>query len=311
MNKEIILKNTKLNTLSIVLTNNVTAFEGFTESMEARDNFLAMKSRATVLISLLSKPYTEFYGVKSDSKDKLYSSLSLAIGTGISIATRQKNIPLLGVLKNYRATISRTTMHDLHEMADRVCTELEQYETQANAAGLTAEKLTALKDLTVNFREIIESTAYEVSTRKAERKELQMLISTIFVFLKDQMDPFVRQCKDSQPDFYNAYMTARFPKRRSRKKSGVSLTAELSGTVTNSVTGVPVANATIYVVELDMVVTTDADGYYLADELAAGTYTLLCSAPGYAAPAEISSPLLTGESLVFDFSLVPVIPATK
>jgi len=62
-------------------------------------------------------------------------------------------------------------------------------------------------------------------------------------------------------------MTARFPKRRSRKKSGVALTAEFSGTVTDSVTGEPVANATIYVVGQDMVVTTDADGFYLAEEL--------------------------------------------
>jgi len=103
-------------------------------------------------------------------------------------------------------------------------------------------------------------------------------------------------------------MTARFPKRRSRKKSGVALTAEFSGTVTDSVTGEPVANATIYVVGQDMVVTTDADGFYLAEELPVGTYTLRCSAPGYVAPAEISSPLLAGESLIFNFILVPVTP---
>ena len=308
--KRSINKLDKFNTIGTIMTNNPAPFEDFPEIIVARDMFISKKTRISFVVTELKKPYTEVFGLKADSRNKLGSALKLAIGTGITVAIRLNNAPLLLALKNYKRTLNRTTIHDLPEMANRVHAELMQNVTVAAGAGLTAEKLTALQALTTNFREIIESTDYVFSTRKTFRKELKALVSECIHILQDELDPFVGHCKDTFPDFYNAYTTAREPKRRTKKKGLINSDfADITGTVTDSVTGLPIATAIIGLAGDDSVITTDEDGYYEIDELLAGKYNVNCHSPGYNVPENVMAEAAAGESLVIDFILVPVIAA--
>lgn len=302
-----IKKSDKFNVVAIVLTNYPEPFEGFTEIIDAKEMFISKKTRVSELISVLNRPYTEMFGVKMVSRDKLRSLLKLAIGTGITVAGRQKNQPLLITLKNYKKILSKTNTHDLPEMATRVCNDLEQYQEMAAGAGLTAEKIAELKGLIIGFREIIEGTDYEFSTRKAARKELRTLITDCSNILKDEIDPFAEHCKDTFPDFYNAFSTARDKKKYGRKKgSAVNAgPANITGTVTDSVTNQPVVGAIINLVETETAVETDEDGYYEIDELTAGTLIVGCHAQGYLVPGNVNADPKSGESLVIDFVLVP------
>jgi hypothetical protein len=305
--KRSINKLDKFNTIGTIMNNNPGAFTGFPEIIDARDLFISKKTRVSVLVTELKKPYTEVFGLKADSRNKLRSALKLAIGTGITVAKRQNNVPLLLALKNYKSTLSRTTIHDLPEMANRVHAELTQNVTVAAGAGLTAEKLTALQALTTNFREIIESTDYVFSIRKTSRKELKALVSECINILQDELDPFVGHCKDTFPEFYNAYTTARERKKRTKKKGVINTElADISGTVTNSVTGLPMANVNINLVGEESDITTDEDGYYEIDELEARKYTVGCHATGFEVPETVMADPVAGESLVIDFVLVPV-----
>jgi hypothetical protein len=296
----------KFNVVAIVIINNPDPFEGFTEIIDAKDMFLSKKTRISELLTTLNKPHTEVYGVKMDSRDKLRSLLKLAIGTGITVASRQKNQPLLLSLKNYKNILSKTNTHDLPDMAGRVCNELEQYQALASGAGLTAEKLADLKGLTASFREMIEGTNYEFSSRKVARKELKGLITDCFNILNNELDPFVEHCKETFPDFYNAYTTLRAKKRYSRKKSAVNaLSADITGTVTDSLTLEPVQGAIISLLETETIASTDEDGYYQIEEVAVAKYTVGCHAPGYLVPESVKVDPKAGESLVIDFVLVP------
>ena len=194
-------------------------------------------------------------------------------------------------------------------MAARVFDELKQYETLAVASGLTAEKLLALKDYTSNFREIVETTDYEISTRKTARVELRLLVRECTQILKDELGPFVDHCKDTSPEFYKAYTTVQAPKRRKKRKAaGESLLCDISGTVTNSVTNEPVPDATILIDGSDINYTTDEDGYYSAEDIAGGYHKITCFSTGFNNPQPMQDTLSEGESLVVDFSLVPLNP---
>ena len=304
--KRLINKLDKFNTIGTIMINYPDPFEGFPEIIDARDMFISKKTRISVLVSELKKPYTEVLGLKADSRNKLGSALKLAIGTGITVAVRQNNAPLLLSLKNYKRTLNRTTIHDLPEMANRVHAELMQNVTVAAGAGLTAEKLTALQALTTNFKEIIESTDYTFSTRKTSRKELKTLVSECIHILKDEIDPFVGHCKDNFPEFYNAYTTAREPKKRTNKGKIHTVLVDISGTVTDKVTGMPIANAIISLLEEESVFKTDEDGYYEIDELSAGKFNVSCHCPGYNVPENVKAEAADSESLVIDFILIPV-----
>ncbi len=307
MNYNIKKLNT-FNTLGMIISNNEAAFEGFPEIIEVKDSFLSKKARISVLLSELNKPFAEVIGVKSDSRNQLRTALRLAIGTGITVAKKQQNVPLLNSLKSYKTSLSRTNTHDLPEMANRVYAELKQNETVATGAGLTADKLEALHDLSSTFREITESTDYEFSTRKAARRELITLVSECNTILRDEIDAYAGHCRDTFPGFYNAYVTARAPRKSRKKKSSVNTAlCDISGTVTDGVSGLPLPNVTINLQGRDVSTTTDADGYYLFDELPAGNYIVTCHTTGYNVPENVTDDVAAGESVVIDFVLMPVV----
>ena len=301
-----IKQSDKFNVVAIVLTNNPEPLEGFTEIIDATEIFISKKTKVSELLTKVNKPYAEVFGVKMDSRDKLRSLLKLAIGTGITVAMRQKNQPLVLVLKNYRKILAKTNTHDLPDMASRVCTELQQYQTVAASAGLTAVKLTELKGLITSFREIIEGTDYEISLRKADRKEIKGLITDCLNILNNELIPYVEHCKDTFPDFYNSFNAVCGKKKYTRKKSAViTEPASFTGTVSDSVTGEPVEGAIINLIETETVATTDEDGYYEIEEVAVISYTVGCHATGYLVPDSVKADPKAGEALVFDFSLVP------
>ncbi len=73
--------------------------------------------------------------------------------------------------------------------------------------------------------------------------------------------------------------------------------------VPDNVTGDPVANATVLLTELGLVANTDADGYYLFDEVPVGSFTISCHATGYKLPANVPVTATGTEALQLNFSL--------
>jgi len=297
----------------MIFTDNEEAFAGNTEIMEVRDDFMEKKAIISGIITKLNKPKSEVYGVKTDGRNKLRSALKLAIGTGISVAKKQQDMPLLLTLKRYRSVIGKTNTHDLPEMAGRVYDDLKLNETLATGAGLSPEKLTALKTLTTSFRELIDNTGYEFSSRKTARKEAHRLVKVCSEILKDEMDTFAGNSKDEFPDFYSAYSTKREPRRSTKKKSVADTTlATISGTVTDSDTGIPLANIAVKLLNRETTYTTNAEGRYEITGVEAGICTVSCTAPDYDVPTPYTANITAGESRVFNFNLVPtVIPQSN
>jgi large repetitive protein len=129
--------------------------------------------------------------------------------------------------------------------------------------------------------------------------------SLVIVFRSTDTDPIARALTDAEgnyfvpslpPDTYNVVATAINYARNAR---GATILADattvtnialipdpatISGTV-QSQGGIPIPDATIKIISLNGVVagtvSTDAAGLYQVSNLAAGTYTLVASAPGY------------------------------
>lgn len=304
--KKVFKQVVKFNIIINVLNNNEDAMVGFPETIAAKELFISNRDLITEKISILQKPKTEIFNVKTNMQKQLRDELRLAIGSGIIVARRQKNIPLLKALKSNWAALSRTKIHVLPEVATRVYDELKGSEEMAISTGYTAEKLAALKDLISSYKATYQSADYEFNTRKTVRTELIKLISDNILILKEELDPFVSNSRETFPAFYNEYTTSRARKKATRKKSVTAETSDISGTVTNSVDGAPVANAIVSLKGFDNTFTTDEDGYYQIEEVVAGDCVINCYAPGYITPQAVKSTVAPGESLVIDFSMVPV-----
>jgi len=75
--------------------------------------------------------------------------------------------------------------------------------------------------------------------------------------------------------------------------------------VPDNITGDPVANATVLISELNLVTTTDEDGYYLFDEVPVGSFTISCHATGYKLPANVTVTITDTQPQDVNFGLEP------
>ncbi len=126
--------------------------------------------------------------------------------------------------------------------------------------------------------------------------------------LKEHFDPFALFVSETHPEFFREYSLLRTTSGRKKTVKGeVEEQGEISGTIYDSVSGLPLAGVSVSIPGFDLVTVTDEDGYYLFDELFTGKYRLTCSKQGYQVPPEqtvvISAEVNTPD---VDFSLQAV-----
>jgi len=302
-------KHQKIKSICRVLNNYPLAFENKPQALAMKETLATQSDELSDLISKLLRPASTIHRPKQESQQKLSAALLEYIGMGILLATHLQNKPLLDILRVYKSRILNVSAYRLYEMAVHVTDELTANAELAVEYGLTAEKLTAFKAQVADFGETLGNTSALLTDRKSGWKTLNKKLLACSQTIRMKLDPFMEFNEREFPDMFRDYMLVRGSrKRRKRVVKNDPTTGEVSGTVTDSITGLPVENATINLLQHETVFTTDADGYYLIDELEAGNYTVTCHATGYAVPENISAQLAAGESLVVDFSLVPVNP---
>jgi len=84
-------------------------------------------------------------------------------------------------------------------------------------------------------------------------------------------------------------------------------TGTITGIVTDSSTGEPIANAILTV--NDMSTTTNSSGAYVISNVLAGTYTVTASANGYEDSSQTDITVVAGQTTTVDFELTPSEPA--
>jgi hypothetical protein len=290
------------------MNNYELAFAEKPEIMAAKALFGSNNDKIGEILSQLLRPVSTVRSPKQDSENRMRKALWQMIGIGLTLATSQDNQPLLTTLKTYDAQRNRCSAYQLYEISLHVYDELSKVQELAAGNGLTEEKLAAFQQKVQEYVETLDSNGFQLSDRRKSRQELKTLIKANNHLLRFQLDTFVRFVEDEYLELFTNYMFLR-KRKSSKSKPGTTIEepAEIAGTVTDSVTGFPVANATINIVDFNLIATTDADGCYILDELEAGTYLIHCYAGNYLVPDAVSITADAGESLVVDFSLSPVV----
>lgn len=295
----------RLRTLRRILERYPDAFTGKLTALAALANFGTITDRMAVILTELVKPVSIFFRPKQEMERQLRLwNLNLS-GIGMAVARALENAPLLDLMKLYHRQSQRCTSFKLHENAVHIYDELSAIKIEAAKVGLTEQQLEDYLTLIESFSEILESKAEMLNQRKAMRVELGSLLKDTTAILRQQFDPLVQFLAESFPDLSREYKSARRRKPHYSSGDDEPTWADLSGTVTDSVSGLPVADAYVEITELGFVMPVDADGYYLIDEIPAGVYPVNCHAPAYTEPAVQQITFAERESLVLNFSLVP------
>ena len=108
------------------------------------------------------------------------------------------------------------------------------------------------------------------------------------------------------PQLSFAYNRVRWSRRRRTSSNNLPMESDISGMITDAITSLPIAGATINLIEHTQALNTESDGYYIFDDLEQGEYTVSCHASGYAVPEPFLVRLGNNDSVIHNFTLSPV-----
>lgn len=303
--KNLISHHLRFKAILRVIGKYLSLFNGKPEVLAATELFAANTNRIGKLLASLARPRKTLSGPKIDKELKLRKSLFSMADLGILMGTRRQDTPQVNLFKEFRKASWKYTAWAMHNAAEQVYTELAAYPEVAANIGITAEILESFQQQVQEFNEILDTTDRQYKDRKSERGELRALFTDNSALLKEQIEPVIRFESVANPGLYREYRIARSTGARKKPEGTADLLTDISGVVTDIVTGNPVANAIVDIVERELITTTDADGYYLFDEQPAGESTVGCHAPGYRLPEKVKVTAASGESLLVDFNLQP------
>lgn len=305
--KTFISQHQKLKSIGRVMNKYPEAFANKVKAQAMIDSYSQQSDELSELIAQLLRPASTIHRPKQDSQQKLVTTLLEFVGMGIMLATHLNDMPLLDILKVYKAKINNVSAYKHYEMAVHVAEELEKRAELADEFGISAAKMLAFKELVADFGTTLDNTGWLLSSRKSGWSELKKKLSACSKMVRLQIDPYIIFNEKEFPELFREYMLVRGSRKRRKRPAADDLqSGDISGTITDSVSGLPLANVIINLVGYETAYTSDDDGYYLLEELVAGTYTLTCHLPGYEVPQLVSAALTPGESLLVDFALVPV-----
>lgn len=302
MRKEI-LKYQKLQQIISLLNENETLFSSTLVELEAKTQFESKVAIIGSRISELLRPVSPYYSQHQSSREQLREHLKMVVRRGMVLARENNQQLMFNFLDEHRSSIHNANSFTLRELCQQICDSLQQYPDQLATIGLTTEQLAALRTQSESFESQLQETGNRISERKAARDEISALIKELNGMLRLYFDSFALLHKQSEPVFYSRYMALRRRKPRRRSSAGPVALSDISGMVTDAVTGQPVPNATVNLVENSHVILTESDGYYLFDELPEGDYTISCHAPGYSVPEIVPVTLGADDSVVMNFTL--------
>lgn len=304
--KNKVLEYQRNKSIERVLGNYPEVSLGKPEILTAIQNFAANDIRIGELLSDLARPRSVIFRPKHDQLKKLRVATARMAGLGVILATSQQNEPKVSMYKAYKLNAWTGTAWALCQQAIQIGIELDKEQAIIGNVGLTPEKLAEFKATTIEFGNMLETTDTLSKQIIANRQELKTLMRANSAILQLQLDPFLNFIQDASPAFYREYKIARKSMIHTRTTATVAETlTDISGTVTDKLTGYPVANATIDIADRGLLVVTDEDGYYLIDELPDGKYLLGCHATGYKLAAIENVTIADGISLQVNFSLEP------
>lgn len=169
-----------------------------------------------------------------------------------------------------------------------------------DSLGVTQDVLDDLEKAITNFDAAVPDPRLAIVDRKAAGKTIAGLFKKGDELLKGTMDKTMRLLKRSNPDFVNRFKVAR------KIVNPPTTHTALHGVVDNKLTGEPVNNALIEIVELQVQVHANENGEYSTGKILHGTYTVRISADGFATQVIENVKVKLGEINHLDIELLPI-----
>lgn len=138
-----------------------------------------------------------------------------------------------------------------------------------------------LKDRIIDYTTLLSAPRMDIASRSAINKELKENVVNVRELLNEKMDVAMNLIKNTDQEYFNAYVTARVivDRRGKRNEKGVepnATTGMIFGNITDSETGEGLQNVIVELEGVEDATTTDENGDYFFDEVAPGMHNVTC-----------------------------------
>jgi hypothetical protein len=292
----------KFNAIKRVLENHSSTFDGKPNAIAFRDRFYSKSLELSNRLNNLVRPVNSFYAERKSQRENLQNQLRRMTEFGIMLAKGTQNSAMLAAFTRYKKMINTTSAKMMLQVAHDELSLINSQMAAAQALGLDSSFMDGFEEMLTGYQQAFNTTQNQLDVRRAERDAVNTLIKECNTILRFELDQFVRFNAPENQVLAKNFQRLRRVKRAS-SKSGNNMTSDITGTVSDTTTGLPVAGALVKIIEQGWSVTTDADGDFLFDELPAGHITLSCHAPGYEVPEIASFELGLNDHVVWNFQL--------
>jgi hypothetical protein len=280
-----------------------TLFQTNTADQEVRAAYSARLSEVENRINELLQPMQPYYRVQQEGRAHLREQLRLMAGRGMALARQLNDTQLYGQMHHAFTQARLGGSYTLKALSLSVASWLESHAEALAGLGVSAEMLSAFRSETEAFDADLDQTSMTKSQRKASRTQLKNVLSELHDMLRTHFDSFVLMQQSGSPEFAERYQNLRRRKPQYRNRDIVMHPSEIFGVVKDSVSGEPLAGATVNLLDHSYVVLTNGEGSFSFDELPAGSYTVSCHAPGYQVPEVVTVEAGNNSLLEVNFEL--------
>ncbi len=298
----------KLKNLKQLFQDYQQVFAEVTHDSEIVANFIGVVTEIERLSNTISIPQSVVIQQRVVFNESIKREIKSAIVRVHSMTKMLNDNTFSLTIAHFRLKMRRMPSADLSSrVAEYLIEYVGAHPAEAAAVGLTAEKLAVLTKLVNDTKAIRLFTKTQSDFRKLDQNQLKTLSIQATRLLRDELDWLMADYQVSEPNLFNRFMMLRQHRKGHAKPETFT---ELTGTVTNRETGMPISGAKLKLINIrGDEVESDADGFYHFDELEPEAYQITCVAEGYQTGNAVAFRIQRGESLVVDFELIPVAAA--
>ncbi|MDA3942481.1 MAG: carboxypeptidase-like regulatory domain-containing protein [Bacteroidetes bacterium] len=296
------LKSRKILAISQVLASHPEVFEGKSEALLLRDAFISNSETLQQKINLLVLSAQTLIAHRVEKRARYRDLLNHVAQLGVMLGSRKQDAELVLSFTEILSRLRSVSIARMLAMGDVVNTHFTSNMDQLLQLGLIQADWEEFTSLHNSMLETLNNTEDRVSNRRALRAEINSLIKQQNQLLRMDLDRFVRHHAVLHRAFADRYMRI----RRARRKHAtpeLPVDSDISGQVTDSLSGGALQGALITLIEHTYSIETDADGRFMFDELPEGSYTVSCHMPGYLVPEQMQITLGRNDSVIHNFVL--------
>jgi hypothetical protein len=291
------------------VTENAAIIAGNTYIAAAITNIENAVERINLLSMVQNTDHRGLTSAKNLIESDLVGNCTKVIDGLVAFATATDNHDLLSIVDYKKSEFGRARDAQLIDIVGILLEKANLYKHELEGFDVKDTDITAVTNKKDQYVIALPAKRITDADRKAATSQLETEFQSTSLYMRKKLDNLLIQYRTSHPDFYQGYLNIRIIVNRGHRAAAPSTTAKKStigGIVKHFETGLPLANVTVKLLPVNLVVVTGADGLFSFIVEQVGTYQPVAELPQFTSPEQEPFDVILGQTYYIEIFLEPI-----